>query len=73
MPSFKANLCLEDGGDELLVFLDESIELWNLFGPLLFSSLSHQDLQNLFQPFLNLATFEIFAQSLVNKKIINLK
>jgi len=67
------NLCLEDGRDELLVLLDESIELWNLFGPLLFSSLGHQDLQNLFQPFLDLATFEIFAQSLFNKKIDKFK
>ena len=61
------DLGLEDGGDQLLVLLDQGIELGNLVGSLFLASLSHQDFQDLFQPFLDLAALQIFAKSLKHK------
>ena len=64
------DLGLEDGGNELLVLLDEGIELGDLFGPLFLASLSHQDFKDLFQPFLDLATLQVFAKSLEMKVVV---
>jgi hypothetical protein len=40
----------------------------HLFRPLFLASFSHQDLQDLFQPFLDLASLQILAQSLHTPK-----
>ena len=51
-------------GNELLVLLYQSLELLPLNLFLIFGPFSHQNFQNLSQPFLNFCSFQIFAQGL---------
>merc|ERR1711868_200933 len=53
---------LLDIGDELLMLLDQSIKLSKLIGSLFLGTLSHQDLQNLLEPFSDLGSLKIFAK-----------
>merc|ERR1711963_412224 len=53
---------LLDIGDELLVLLDQDVQFSHFALSLTLSTLSHQDLQNLIQPFLNLSSLKIFTQ-----------
>merc|ERR1711868_107780 len=53
---------LLDIGDELLMLLDQDVQFSHFALSLTLSTLSHQDLQNLIQPFLNLSSLKIFTQ-----------
>merc|ERR1711868_251490 len=53
---------LLDIGDELLMLLDQSIKLSKFIGSLFLGTLSHQDLQNLLEPFSDLGSLKIFAK-----------
>merc|ERR1711868_259872 len=53
---------LLDIGDELLMLLDQSIKLSKFIGSLFLGTLSHQDLQNLLEPFPDLGSLKIFAK-----------
>ena len=62
------DLGLQDIGDEVLVLGNEFIELLDLLGPLLLSTLSHDDLQDLLEPFLDLSSLQILAQGLKKQR-----
>merc|ERR1719223_604038 len=53
---------LLDIGDQLLVLLDQSVKLVVFLLLLILGALSHQDLQDLSQPFLDLSPLQVFAQ-----------
>merc|ERR1711874_542786 len=53
---------LLDIGDQLLVLLDQGVKLAKLCGLLLLSALSHQDLQDLQEPFPDLSPLKILAE-----------
>merc|ERR1712168_527129 len=57
------NLGLGHGRNEFFVLLDKSIEFVAFALLLILGSLSHQDLEDLGQPFLDFGPFQIFAQS----------
>lgn len=63
-PSSGRHLGLHDGGDELLVFLDDHLEFAELIGPLVLGPLCHEDLQDVGQPLLHLSSLKVLAQGL---------
>ena len=58
------DLSFEDSWDQVLMFLNDGIQFGTLFSAFLFSSLSHQNFQDLLQPFLDLSALKIFAEGL---------
>ena len=50
------DLSLQDGGDQLFMLEDDGVKFLHLFRPLLFSTLSHQDFQDVLEPFFDLST-----------------
>merc|ERR550532_1626691 len=55
---------LLDIGDELLVLLDEGVKLSELSVFLFLGALSHQNLQDLLEPFPDFSSLEVFAERL---------
>merc|ERR1719394_841280 len=53
---------LLDIGDELFMLQDELVKFVMFILPLVLGTLSHQDLQNLLEPFPNLGSLKIFAK-----------
>ena len=58
------DLGLVDVGDQVLMALNQAIQLGNLFFPLLFCPLCHENFKHLLQPFLHLLAVEVFAEGL---------
>ena len=58
------DLGLENSGNEVLMLADHGLQFIHIVGPLVFTSLSHQDFQDILQPFLNFGTLQIFAEGL---------
>ena len=58
------DLGLHDGGDELLVLLDEDVQFVELVLALVLGALGHEDLEDGGQPLLDLRPFQVLAESL---------
>merc|ERR1712051_111289 len=58
------DLGLENSGNEVLMLADHGLQFIHIVGPLVFTSLSHQDFQDILQPFLNFGTLQIFAEGM---------
>merc|ERR1719270_902657 len=54
--------CLLDIGDKFLMLLDQSVKLSQLSVSLVFGTLSHQDFQNLLEPFPHFSPLKVFAE-----------
>merc|ERR1719334_605525 len=53
---------LLDIRDEFLMFLDQSVKLSKFSGPLVLGTLSHEDFQNLLEPFPHFSSLKIFTE-----------
>ena len=57
-------LSFEHSGYQFFMLFDNGIQFGYLFRSFFFSSLSHQNFQDLLQPFFDLSTLQIFAKGL---------